>query len=81
MDLPAPVTFFFSRPSGIILALIDTSLGLVAIRPIRGRLLFAENKKRERKDQLNDCLNSNAERFVFVLKSLLNDCECSKPNS
>ncbi|MDB5130076.1 MAG: hypothetical protein JWQ85_4308 [Mucilaginibacter sp.] len=31
--------------------------------------------------QLNDCLNSNGERLVFVLNNLLNDCGCSKPNS
>ena len=32
------------------------------------------------KYQLNDCLNSRGEGFVFVLNNLLNDCECSKPN-
>lgn len=31
--------------------------------------------------QLNDCLNFKGETFVLVLKSLLNDCECPKPNS
>lgn len=31
--------------------------------------------------QLKDCLNSKGERLVFVLNNLLNDCECSKPNS
>ncbi len=31
--------------------------------------------------QLNDCLNSKGETFVLALNNLLNDCECSKPNS
>jgi hypothetical protein len=31
--------------------------------------------------QLNDCLNSKGESCVLDLKNLLNDCECSKPNS
>jgi len=33
------------------------------------------------KYQLNDCLNFIGERSVFALNNLLNDCECSKPNS
>lgn len=31
--------------------------------------------------QLNDSLNSEGDSFVFALNSLLNDCECSNPNS
>jgi dihydrofolate reductase len=33
-----------------------------------------------RRYKLNECLNSEGERFVFTLKSLLKDCECSNPN-
>jgi len=33
------------------------------------------------KYQLNDCLNFIGERSVFALNNLLNDCECSNPNS
>ena len=31
--------------------------------------------------QLNVCLNSKGDKSVLVLNNLLNDCECSKPNS
>lgn len=31
--------------------------------------------------KLNEALNSKGDCEVFVLKSLLNDCECSKPSS
>jgi hypothetical protein len=31
--------------------------------------------------QLKDRLNSKGEKSVFILNNLLNDCECSKPNS
>lgn len=32
-------------------------------------------------DQLNEALNSSGDWWVLLLKSLLKDCECSKPSS